>query len=324
MADALAKLAVDSRTEATPAEVAQLSRSLLDVSLTTPGLLVVRALRGGEPLLSVGAFDRASRLGAQHLEAPEPRPAIVGRGSGGIPVHFDLDSLWIGLAMESTTAFTDATPATLVNRHVRPLLRALAREKVPASYGGRDWIASVKTPVAWVGFQHDARTQRAAFEAVVALRKPFASAERVAFLGKTPLALDAVAGRTVDPLVLRNSVIEAYISAFSALPEERAVESMRTQSDRSADDPPFSAVVSEAIGIVGAGPTKQGYVGVGGEFAGSRDAVAAFNYRLTQIDWRDAAALDEAISEAFDHPNMVIDGVRTLSSFKDVILRSAT
>ncbi|MFO0676948.1 MAG: hypothetical protein U0169_10455 [Polyangiaceae bacterium] len=319
-ASADVSLAVDPNVDADPATLGELSRGLLDAAFASSGLLAVRVVRGDGPVLSLGAFDRASRV-ARDLPAELASLPSFGRGSGGMPVRIDVDAVWVGLALSSTTAFTDATAATIVNRHVRPLLRALAKENVPASYGGRDFVACVKTPVAWVGFQHDGSSRRAAFEALVAVRSPFTVPGRSSWAGKVPGTLDAAARRPVEPARLRAAIVEAYLDSFGAKRVELAMEiPPHSHTDRTKADPPFTATVEEAIGLVGAGPTRDGYVGVGGEFAASRNALAELNYRLTQIDTQDAAIVDDAVANAFGHSDVVIDGVRSLGSLRDAIL----
>ena len=61
----------------------------------------------------------------------------------------------------------------LVNRHVRPLLKALTRvTSAPANYFGRDWIAMAHRPIAFVGFAHSAEHGTGLLEAVIAVDTP--------------------------------------------------------------------------------------------------------------------------------------------------------
>lgn len=246
--------------------------------------------------LRVGYPDRALVLGAFQRSSDAPA-ATRRRPSGGGVVSVGPGTLWLQLELT-----LEGLPAEkLVNRHVRPLLKALTKvASQPASYFGRDWISLAHHPVGFVGFAHDASRGEGVLEAVIAVDEPFVPAPRASFLGKEPRLLG----------VARDDVFEAVTSAYgleaSGPPKSSAV----------VEEPPWSATLEEAIGTIAAGRDAQGRMRVGGEFMASRDAVAKLEAALASED----VDLERAIDDAFTTGGVAVFGVRSLASLRDVIL----
>jgi hypothetical protein len=280
--------------------LAATSRSALD-----------RPLRGDAELSLASCTDDAVLVGAFQ------RAAGVRRGSGGPEVRVGPGTLHVALALTHPGTLVPCDEKHIVNRYVRPLLRALTRAggaRAAAHYFGRDWISMAHRPVAWVGFAHDATTRRTLFEAFVAVRTPFALTERASFLGKPQGTLEALAGRPVDDGRLTRAVADAYATGVSAvsLDEDDAPSS----SGETAPEPPWAAVVEEAIGPLGAGPDARGVFRVGGDLMVSRDALA----RLEALAAATAEAdLGRIVDETLAAPGVALDGVRSLASIRDVI-----
>jgi len=116
----------------------------------------------------LGAFQRSTEV-----RTGQP---LYRRGSGGAAVQLGPGSVWLRLALSRVDALVSCTPEKLINRYVRPLLRALSKCGPPASHFGRDWISADHRPIAMVSFAHEARTGRASFESVIAVTTPFAVA----------------------------------------------------------------------------------------------------------------------------------------------------
>lgn len=286
-------------------ELGAASRAGLDRPLRRGAELTVAVVT--DDALLLGAFQRHTFVGSRADR----------RGSGGPEVHVGPGTLYVGLALEHPAALLPCDEKRIVNRHVRPLLRALTRSGSVAHYFGRDWISVASHPIGWVGFGHDASTQRTLFEAFVAVVAPFAWTDRASFRGRPPTTLEALAARPPDPEALVRATIDAYGSDVA--PDELPwVEAPAEDLDLCLD-PPWAATVEEAIGAVGAGPDASGRFRVGGDLLVSRDALAALEARLaTAPDAEVARAVDETLAGT----GVALDGVRTLASIRDVILRA--
>lgn len=246
------------------------------------------------PAWTLGAFQRRSDVPGATLQ----------RVSGGGGVRVGPGTLWLQLGLE-----LGSLPAEkLLNRQVRPLLKALTRvTSVPATYFGRDWVAMAHRPVAFVGFAHSAEQGTAVFEAVVAVDTPFADA-RASFRDRSPgtLAELKTGSEPVDREVLMDAIEDAY--------RVETVREVPTAAE-APDEPAWAATMDEAIGTIAAGPDHAGRMRVGGEFMASSDAVAMLEAALAA-----GADLDAAIDDAFTRNGATIFGVRSLKSLRDVLL----
>src|SRR5580658_1117618 len=166
-------------------EIAAHSRAALDRPLAHMAELWVAVAR--DEALLVGAFQRGRGM-------PATWP-LVRRGAGGPEVRVGPGTVHVALALTHPGVLVPCDETRIVNRSVRPLLRALTKTARLAHFFGRDWVSVAHRPAAWVGFAHDAGTRRTLFEAFVAVRTPFAVADRPSFLGKRQGALEEIAGR---------------------------------------------------------------------------------------------------------------------------------
>ncbi|HVJ91008.1 MAG TPA: hypothetical protein VM580_14490 [Labilithrix sp.] len=215
----------------------------------------------------LGAFQRESELSASEARAP-----VVRRGSGGGWAWVGPGSVWLQLALARADALVSCTPDKLLNRYVRPLLRAATGLlSVPVSYFGRDWVSAAQRPVALVAFAHDSGTNQALFEAIVAVRTPFASAGRPSFLGKTPATLEELAGRSLDPESVATRFVDGYRSLAASVLDAGTTFPVGEEVAPSAVA--WEAVREEAIGLIGAGRDESGRLRVGGELMASQDAI---------------------------------------------------
>ena len=296
-------------------EIAAHSRAALDRPLAHAGELWTAVARDDGLLL--GAFQRAS-------STPEAGTRWR-RGSGGPAVGLGPGTVHVALALAHPGALTACDEKRIVNRSVRPLLRALTRVGATAHFFGRDWVSVDHRPAAWVGFAHDATTRRTLFEAFIAVRAPFHVADRPSFLGKSPGTLDAIVGKPIEPQRLLDAIVEAYVAAWAVLPIETAppetldrqhADDLALAGPESADEPPWAANVEEAIGTLGAGPDARGVFRVGGDLLVSRDALARLEARSPQVP---DDALGALVDELLAAPGVALDGVRSLTSLRDVI-----
>jgi hypothetical protein len=277
--------------------VAALSGSALDRPLSGAAELTVGVVLDDAVLQ--GAFQRGA--------------GVLRRGSGGPEVRVGPGTVYVGLALESPAALLPCDESRIVNRHVRPLLRALGRAGAVAHFFGRDWVSVAHRPVAWVGFAHDATSHRTVFEAFVAVRTPFALSGRASFLGKPQGTLESVTGTAIDEARLVGAIVDAYTRDAEVLPQ--APPDLRVSPVQTA--PPWTAMVEEAIGPLGAGPDAAGVFRVGGDLLVSRDALARLEARAANASKDD---LGRVLDDTLAAPGVALDGVRSLTSIRDVIV----
>lgn len=271
-------------------QIAACSRSLLDRALAAPGALAVCV-----------STDRGETRGAWSSAKG------AARGGGGGAISLGPGSVYVALILErASSVVPDADPERIVNRHVRPLLGALTRLGVPAMHGGRDFIASRGTPIAWVGFQHSAETGRAAFEAIVGVDHPIASEPRRQFRDRAPKSLREL-GCVYDARVVAERIEAAYRAAYPDLAVDLAFVGEADvanggsgeDSERSSegDEVPTRPVIQVEVGVVGARRGPDG-IDVYGDFYASREVVPRLREGLRAglaVDACIAAALSGAV-----------------------------
>jgi hypothetical protein len=306
-------LGIHRAFDADPVQLARLSRAALAYEGEAEDEAVLCVARPRSSAVLLGAFGRA--------EDALPRDVPVHRrASGGPAVRIGEGSLWTLLLLPRVNALlSDCDEARIVNRHVRPFLRALTKTAALAHFFGRDWISVKHRPAAWIGFAHAHGTGRTVVEAVFACTTPFDVGPRASYLGKEPGTLASIAGRDVEPAALADAIARAWAEATG-----RAVVDRGALPDVGADDhagvpadPPWAATVDEAIGVVGAGPDARGRFRVGGDFLVSTDALAELEAALPETADADVGARVDATLGA---PGVALDGVRSLTSVRDVIL----
>ena len=275
---------------ATLERMAGLSRASMDGALT--GRAAVAVSVASESGLLLGAFQRGC----------DGASARFRRASGGSALTITPGTVHVVLALASPDALTPCDENKVLNRHVRPLLRATG-----ARYFGRDWASVDHRPAAFVGVAHDATSKRTAFEAFVAVRSPLWTHARPSFLDKEPTSL----GPQADPDAVARSILEAYRRAYGALDDLVPLDASPVE-----DAPPWTAREAVAIGEVCAGRDAAGVMRLGGELMASRDAVAELELRLA------SEPLENAIDETLGRPGVLVFGVKSLASIRDVIQRA--
>jgi hypothetical protein len=290
-------------------EIAAHSRAALDRPLGAVAEIWVAV--AAEEALLLGAFQRKAGM-------PDRWP-LMKRGSGGPEVLVGPGTIHVALALAHPDALTPCDESRIVNRSVRPLLRALTKTARLAHFFGRDWVSVAHRPAAWVGFAHDAGTGRTLFEAFVAVRTPFAAADRPSFLGKPQGTLEAIAGRELDAQSIADSIVDAYLAAYSAEPVELAIPDTPTDVVEVRADPPWAATSEEAIGTIGAGSDAAGIFRIGGDLLVSRDALSELEARVKGAADADVGRL---VDEMLGGPGVALDGVRSLVSVADVVRRA--
>jgi hypothetical protein len=313
------RLGVVRAQERSAREIAAHSRSALDRPLAYPAELWVAVAR--DDALILGAFQRAS-------EVPDTT-TLLRRASGGPEVLVGPSTVHVALALAHPGALVPCDEKRIVNRSVRPLLRALSKNLGRgglAHFFGRDWVSVGHRPAAWVGFAHDSSTRRTLVEAFVAVRAPFARTERRSFLGKPHGTLESIVGHPIDLERLVATIIEAYASEDDPVSIDAGnvrIDDQKLVDSRAADewraDPPWAATGEEAIGTLGAGPDAKGVFRVGGDLLVSRDALARLEARAANAREED---LGRVVDETLAARGVALDGVKSLASVRDVIARA--
>ena len=307
----------------TAAQIAGHSRTALDRPLAHPGELWVAV--SCDSAVTWGAFQRTGARPGAPGRAP-----ILRRASGGPAVALGEGTVHVALALAHPGAIVPCDEKRIANRYVRPLLRALTKafphgaQGAPpgaqAHFFGGDWVDMLHRPIGWVGFAHDAASRRTLFEAFVAVRAPFAEEGRAAFRGKAPATLEELAGARLDPHRIADAIVEAYAAVSGGSPATQPPPDEAPPDRAPPDDmgePPWAAAIEEAIGIVAAGPDARGVFRIGGDLLVSRDALARLEGRIAAGD-DPSRAVDETLAA----PGVAIDGVRSLTSVRDVIVRA--
>lgn len=293
-------------------EIAAVSCGALDRALALPAELWVAIAR--DEAVLVGAFQRGAGMPAEW--------ALSRRGSGGPEVRVGPGTVHVALALAHPGALVSCDETRIVNRLVRPLLRALTRTGSLAHYFGRDWVSVAHRPAAWVGFAHDATTRRTLFEAFVAVRTPFAATDRASFLGKAPGTLESIAGRAVDPARVAAAIVEGYardaeVVAVDAPPAQAAGGEALAGADDARTDPPWAATCETPIGTLGAGLDARGAFRIGGDLLVSRDALARLEARVATVADDDVGRV---VDETLAAPGVAVEGVPSLGAVRDVVL----
>lgn len=275
------------------------------------------------PELSLGAFQRAASA-LRRSSLPVTR-----RRSGGPALCLGPEALHLALFLPTPSALVpDADLPRLLNRHVRPLLRALKRLGLPASYPGRDWIAVAHRPAVWVGFAHRASSGACCVEAFLPLDLPFAlppgldaaEGDRSAppWLGKTPAALRELSPKPLALEDLQDAVVRAYAEDLRVPAEPGRYRPEQLRPEALDGRGPWAARREEAIGFVGAaGPPAPG---LGGDFFASEDLISALDARLQALPaGASRGALEAALMAAVEETGGALEGVRSAATLLDVL-----
>jgi hypothetical protein len=307
-----ARLGIIRVGEQSAREMATLSRAAIDRPLRSLAELSVSIAHDEARVL--GTFQRGARL--------RGAPTLLVRGSGGPEVQVGVGTVHVLLALANPGALVDCDEKRIVNRSVRPLLRALNKTMGaagPAHYFGRDWVSVAHVPAAWVGFAHDATTRRTAFEAFVSVRTPFAEPGRASFRGKVPGTLESIGGRALSPAFLAESIAEAYATEIQSISLDLPQPFDEREPRDPHTDPPWTTTCEEVIGTIGAGPDARGVFRVGGDWLVSRDAVARLEERVARASEAD---LGRIVDETLAAPGVALEGVRSLRNVCDLIARA--
>ncbi len=296
-----------------------------DLGTAEAALLVAPIVSEG---IALGAFQRPrSTIDLQKLEGTGL--SLVRRATGGTAIRVGRGQIYVSLTLRRPEALDGvADPGRALNRHVRPLLRALSSlGDEPAASGGRDMVVMGGAPIAWVGIGHERVTGRTVLEAVVAVDTSFAIAPELdlahgaiapRWLGRAPTTLSEKLPRKPPLEVVVRAVQSAYEAAAGG--DTTRIEAGTLPATRvNPDQPAFSAMVEEAIGLLGA-IVERDRIALGGDWMASRDVVDALGSTLFALG-PDASdeELGHAIDGAFGDARALLLGVRSLPSIAKLV-----
>jgi hypothetical protein len=213
-----------------------LSEVVLSLAQTqmTPHL-AVSVVQG--PAVILGAMQRTGRVVDARACAQAGVP-LLRRVTTGTAAWMGGAGIVMALALPHVaTIKEDATEATLLNRNVRPFLRAFSQAGAMAHYFGREWISIRKQPGALLGF--DVTREGgvlveviAGFDQAIGLPAELMTDDERAvdrFMGKTPLSL-----RHVFPdariATLPERLVEAFVADVARPTTSETLEPARSSS----------------------------------------------------------------------------------------------
>lgn len=283
------------------------SRSLFSGEVSSPRLFVGKT---AESAVLLGAFQRACELPAASVAS---RP-VLRRVTGGGAIEVGPGVLAVTFVYPSLPSLArSALPlqsAQILNRAVRPLLRALTRTVHPTQYFGRDWLSSDKRPTGLVSFAHETRSDRLVVEAWLSFGASCLTFERASYQGKLPASYEELRRKPVDEARFVDALAEEAGLTAEPLPEGVA-EEVPVRGD---DEPAWTSRVAEALGPLYAGRDAHGLVRLGGELVASFDRVNWLERNLEPVSERESR-----IDQAFTEPGAHLFGVKSLRSILDVL-----
>jgi hypothetical protein len=315
------RLAARRLDGAAPEHLAAISRTALDRPMRAAAELLV-AVPSGEAVL-LGALQRPCEVPSSPGDGVPP----LSRGSGGAAVRVGVGTVWVQLLLARVDALVPCTADRLINRHVRPLLGAVASGAGALRYYDRDWLSLASRPVGAVGMAHDAASGRALFEAFVACATPcFAEPSRESFRGRAPATLEELGGAAVDAGALAARVLDRYVATYdheAAQLDVVALDASAPEASRALRTP-WTHEARDAIGRVAASRDGDGALRVGGEWIASRDGVSALEAALGAL--AGPLTVEEArelAARALTPEPRVVMGLASLDALADVISRAS-
>jgi hypothetical protein len=252
--------------------------------------------------------------------------------------------VYVALGLHDRSALMACPHNRILNRNVRGALQGLRALGVAAHYFGRDFISVESRPAAFVGW--DARPDgRVLLEFFIAARASYLPtrhvsgyAERSAdpLLGKSPITLAEARARELDAEVVR-SIATGYAAMTPIDWREHAIDAKESQrastlthelrAATSDDAMTWSQPREEAIGFVSAGVAldrsgKIHALRLAGDFFQDSGCSAALERTLLGVE-PSAELVGRALDTVYGHGTHELEGVRSLLSFREVILEAA-
>lgn len=257
--------------------------------------------------IALGRFQRArSTLDLARLEGSGL--SLVRRKSGGGALRVGRGQVYVSIEM----ATAGIEPSRILNRNVRPLLRALTSlSHIAVTSGGREVMLARGEPIGWVGVHHEVDSGATGLEAIINVSRTFELDPNVNLQTgaiqprfKTPRTLQEMLDRQVTEeevvaAIVRELGVDEWFTADAPVPRVDM------------DEAPFTAMIEEAIGLIGA-IRESDRIAIGGDLMASHDALAALE-RAVFSEPDVATAINRCLDGA------MILGVSSLDSIKRVV-----
>lgn len=242
------------------------------------------------------------------------------RVSGGRSVRLTDGAVLLVVALPTVDALVaDVTAGNLLNRMLRPLLKALTAEGALAHYFGRDWVSVAKRPAVMTSFAHERATGRTVIEAFLGTTSGVAPVpSHPAYLGKPPGSLEELVGRRFVAHELARRLGDRFLAALSMPVIDHDEDFELDDALTLVADPPWTVTVEEAIGRLGACRTETGEIRLGGELMVSRDALSGLEGWLAEA--RDVDEVREAVRTCLGVEGTALFGVRDLEALVSLVV----
>ncbi|HET8939747.1 MAG TPA: hypothetical protein VFN67_40185 [Polyangiales bacterium] len=278
---------------------------------------------------------------AQVLGAASESSEWCRRATGGAAVRAGVGVMYVALALHDRSSLLRCPPGRVLNRNVRGVLTGLRHAGLQINYFGRDFLSHGSEPVIYVAW--DLReTGQLLLELFVAHSEAwFVPATQLAYPARNEPALRGRAPTTIDrvqpnlaPEAVFRAIADGHARAFDVIWTEAdsvaiaQTESVAATREQLGLEPlSWSSPREEAIGFVSAGVGldangKFVRVHVAGDFFAHRACTATLETRLRGAS-PDAVVVGEAVDAVFARSGYDVEGIRSLSVIRDVILEAA-
>jgi lipoate-protein ligase A len=257
--------------------------------------------------IALGRFQRArSTLELQQLEGSGL--SLVRRKTGGGALRLGRGQVYV--AFELASAGID--PSRILNRNVRPLLRALTSlSHIAVTSGGREVMLARGEPIGWVGVHHERESGATGLEAVVNVTRTF-ELDAAVDLSRTAIEPRFKTPRTLEEMLDRRVTEEEVVAAIvRELGADEWFTADAPISRVDMDEAPFTAMIEESIGLIGTIKEPDRIV-IGGDLMASHDAIEALGRAVLH-----AEDVGTTINQQLD--GAMVLGVRSLESLRKVI-----
>lgn len=307
-----------------------------------PVALYAAALTGESWVL--GRYQHEDQvLGTPAARASSAAPGWLRRASGGATTRAGDGVIYVALALHDRSVLMPCPPGRLLNRNVRGVLTGLRQTGLSINYFGRDYLACGAAPVTYVAWDarehgqilleffiaHSAST----FVPDGALAYP--SRAQPALRGRSPTTI-AQAQPALAAAELVQAIADGHTRSFGVRwtqdlqpthPAPSAAEANDMQAPTRSDGLVWSPPREEAIGFVSAGVRldacgKMAALHIAGDFFAHR-ACGPTLEKLLVGRLPCESGVGEAVDAAFARSGYDVEGIRSLSAFRDAILEAA-
>jgi hypothetical protein len=259
------------------------------------------------------------------------------RSTGGATLRVGAGIVYIALALAHRSTLMACPAGRLLNRNVRGVLGGLRHVGLQLNYFGRDFLSVGSEPLIYVAW--DLREDgRALLEFFVAYdsawlvppeQQAYPARNEPMLRGRVPTTI-AHARASLRPHDIVQAIADGHARNFAVAwqPRDLPTREPVAEPDRFASEPlSWSSPREEAIGFVSAGVAldatgKLARVRVAGDFFAHRACVTTLETQLVGAIPNDQV-VGAAVDAVFARSGYDVEGIRSLSVIRDVILEAA-